>query len=190
MEVETFHSHWRAPYAYFGFKVTHADMHRDIIIHHCFEILSGVEDANREFQNSIKQEKKSGTALRWYQTKQYSMSPTFWLYQLTHDYSGYTWCVNDSRMVLRIPKQQEGILGRVTVFKLTILPRRLPFCCWPVCEIIHYRISSSGTEGESAWRFSRDLWDKPNIWGIPMHSYVFDYLLLFVTGFTAKEKRK
>ena len=49
MEGWTFHLRQRAPQAYFGIRVTRADVRHDTILHFYFDILSGVEDAHREF---------------------------------------------------------------------------------------------------------------------------------------------
>ena len=83
-----------------------------------------------------------------------------------------------SQRVLDQPQTEEGI-GGVTVSQFMIFPIWLTVCPRLVYAMVHNRIYSAGTEGESSWRVSRDLtirWNRTHIWCVPMHPYVFDYL--------------
>ena len=118
------------------------------------------------FQNSVNQEQAAGKGLGEAQSQRYYPSPTFRLSRLTRNSSWYTGCVDAPSVFLSSPKQEEGIIVRVTVSQFTIHPRSLMFFHRLVCAMIRYRISSAGTEGGAAWRVRRDLtirWDWPNI---------------------------
>ena len=145
------------------------------------------------FQNSVNQKQAARTVLRESWSQQYYRSPTFRLSWFTYDYSWYTGWVDTTKEFFSSPKQEEGIIGRVTVYRFKMFPRWLPVCCQLVRAMIQYRIYRALKEEKESWRLSIDLtikWDSTNIWCVPIHPYVFGYLWFFVTGFSGKGENK
>ena len=166
-------------------------MRCDTIVHYCFDIWLGVADAHREFSEHC----QPGTSSR----DSFTRIPIAAIFSVNNFMSLpiHSWFVlvhlvcGCSQHVFSSPKQEEGI-GRATVSRFTIFPRRLSVCPLPVCAMVYYIISREVTERDAAWSFSRDLTirpDRTDIWCASLHTCVFGSFWFFATGFLGKGEK-
>ena len=170
-----------------------ADVCCDIILPRCFMVWSGVADSPREFSEQC----QPGTSRRdssvISQISAIFSVSNFPTLLISSQFSWCTGCVDVLSVLFSPPKQEEVIIESVTISKLMILHRRLRVFCQLLFEMIHYRISRAGKEGEASWRVCIYLtirWDRTDIWCVPMNLYAFYYLWLLAAGFSGKGKRK